>query len=206
MKTLESPNDSSSSLSLLESVLSTTELSDYTSVDLDLPLHVHESTGAPDLGAEAIHIFPDGFDDSSADIDDHDQGDDRFIVVRGNMTCRNLFSANWIGVQGRIKATVVHGRSGCNRGLIAHTLEATLVLEEGHSFELETLRASVVYSEHGMIEEPQGESVGRFGDDPTLLFLPKFMQPLDGHEDECEVLFEALADAVVNGERWKIDG
>ncbi|MBW2736176.1 MAG: hypothetical protein JRH20_27640 [Deltaproteobacteria bacterium] len=206
MKKLAPPAESQSSLALVESVFSATELGGYTELKLQLPLYIHDATGIPDLSAEAIHVFPDGFDDESVDVNDPDQGNETFTIFAGDVRCRSLYTGTWMGVGGKLTTSVLHGNSGSNRVFVAAEIAATLILEEGHSFEFEKIQAGTVYSEHGLIEDPDDGSIECFSDDASELFAPEFMKPLEGYEDEYEVLYDKITQALIDGKPWKHKG
>lgn len=203
MKTLAAPNDSHSSQKLVADALAATDLARYTALNLRLPVCVHEATGDPDFSMQAIHIFPDGFNDEGVDLCDPDQGNDTFTIFSGDVRCRSLYTGTWTGIGGKLTTSVLHGCSGSNRGLVAREIEASLVLEEGHSFDFNVIRAKVVYSEHGLIDDPEDGSIDRFSDDATEVFLAEFRKPLEGYEDEYEVLFDEIAQALLDGKTWQ---
>gem|GEM_PF-5086184 len=63
MKIYPSINEDPESEKRVLEVSSGTELFSYCGLRKDLPIHVHPSTGTPDLSVVAIHLFPDAFND-----------------------------------------------------------------------------------------------------------------------------------------------
>lgn len=192
------PDESEESRALVERVVGDTALGSYCDPHGRLPVHVHSSSGEPVLTIEAIHLFPDGFDDVTVDVSDPDCGNDHFIACVGDFRCRTLSTGNWLAVGGTLACQVLEGCSGCNRCTIATCIEAELILERGHSFESDEIRASVVYTEHDMIENPDDGSIGALSGEAEDLFDPKFFH--DGDVD-----LDAVSTAVVSGESWRLN-
>ena len=206
MTILPPPSESAASKKLVDEVLEKTDLSSYSSIPVDFPVHVHEKSGEPNLSAKAIHLFPDGFDDERAHIDDPDCGDNRTSVFGGDVNCRSLYTGNWMGIGGKLRSKVVHGHSGCNTGVVANSIEAILVLEQGHSFIADDeLKAEAVYTEHNMLDDPGDGSIAHFADNAVELFQKQFLLPIKGYEDEYEVDFAGVTKAILNGQPWRRD-
>jgi hypothetical protein len=175
-----------------------TDLEGFCGVPLDLPVHVHPPHGTPDLSARAVHVFPDGFADPTVHIDDPDWGSSRYAMVAGDCVCRSLYTGNWFAVEGRLTAELLTGHSGCNRVLVAGTIQAQLVLEIGHSFCADRMEIQVGYTEHGLLEQPELGTIEILTDEPGVVFHPRFV---DAESEAVDL--DALTAAFLEGEPWR---
>ena len=184
------------SYDLFSRLFDETRLSSYDNLGsyTHLPLHVHSRTGPADLGPDAIHAFPDGYDDPGETLYDCESGSPKVVLFGGDVRCASFSSSNFVGVSGTVFAKVIEVASGCNRVLVAKRIVADFIHENGHSFsDNARIEVTLLVSEHDMVEAvDKGVIVSRLKEGIQAAFISE-----DGWLEE-----HLLLTAILEGKPW----
>ncbi len=168
---------------------------DFVGIDavVDAPVFVWENGEAVDLSEPGLHLVDGEWIAPDATI--MDQEYEQWVLVSGDMRCKELHTAGWFFVNGHLEAEIVSGRSGCNNMLSAGSARIGTLLERGHSIGIVgELSFDVIFSEHGMVTS-EGEST----EYPEQWATDVFVDELIVDEDVDWDVWREWVDA---GRRW----